>query len=182
MAKFTDNRGDDWLVDLTVFHVERIKRDVDVNLNDALVPAGDDGGNLITRLDCEPDLLVGVLYAACEDQVKQRGLGPEDFARRFAGEILNAAFAALVEALLAFFRKPNQRAALTAQLRMMHEGQRRVIERWAAAETGVFEKATTAMDAEIDQELEKLNRRFAPATSTASSTVPPASSASTQAR
>jgi hypothetical protein len=75
VAKFTDATGDDWLVEVTVFHVERVRRDVTladgegVNLNDAMVgvgkkDAGDgDEQNLITRLDGDPALLVAVLYS-----------------------------------------------------------------------------------------------------------------------
>lgn len=179
MAKFTDNSGDDWLVDVTVFHADRVKRDAGVNLCDALVGVGQDGAlgdqNLITRLDTDPSLLVSVLYAVCEDQVRERALSPEDFARRFAGDVLNLAFAALVEALLAFFRKPNQRAALTAQIKVMERAQRKLLERWKASEATIEELADRAIDDQVDRELEKLRARFGPATSTGSSTVPPAS-------
>ncbi len=180
MAKFTDNNGDDWIVDVTVFHVERVKRDVaGVNLNDAMVglgknAAGDDQ-NLITKLDTDPSLLVSVLYSLCEDQVKGRSLSPEDFARRFAGDVLNSAFAALLEALLAFFRKPNQRAALQAQIRLMEQGQRQLLERWQTAEPEVNTLAANALNATIDRELENIRLRFSQVTSTGSSTAPPAS-------
>jgi hypothetical protein len=111
----------------------------------------------------------------CEDQVKSRCLSPEDFARRFAGDVLNSAFAALLEALLAFFRKPNQRAALNAQIRLMHQAQERLLTRWQEAEPKVNALAEQAIDAQVDAELAKLQTRFGRATSTASSTASPAS-------
>lgn len=179
MARFTDSNGDDWLVVITVFHADRCKADVDVNLNDALVGVRAGGEvteeNLITRLDADPGLLVSVLYSLCRDQVDERGLSPDDFARRFAGDVINSAFAALVEALLAFFPKPNQRAALEAQLRLMADAQRRLLERWKTAQATVDAMAATAIDRQVDAELEKLRVRFGQATSTGSSTAPPAS-------
>lgn len=177
MAKFTDATGDDWRVEITVFHTGRVRADVEVNLNDALVKDGGDGSpdrNLITRLDSDNGLLVAVLYCLCEEQIKNRNLTPDDFAKRFAGDILNAAFAALLEALLAFFRKPNERAALQAQMRMMEQGQRRLLERWKQAEPEVDKLAANAFEAQIDRELENLRVRFGQATSTGSSPAPPA--------
>jgi hypothetical protein len=184
MPKFTDNAGDDWIVEVTVFHVERVKRDVEVNLNDAMVGLGktetgktdeDHDQNLITQLDGNPMLLVSVLYSLCEDQIKQRSLGPEDFAKRFAGDVLNSAFAALLEALLAFFRKPNERAALQAQIRLMKRAQEKLLERWKESEAKVNSLAELAIDAQVDRELAKLETRFGRATSTDSSIAPPAS-------
>ncbi len=113
MATYTDRTGDEWRIDLTVFHVDRIKRDAGVNLNDAFVQ--DDAGMTdLMRLARDPAQLVAVLYAASDEQVAERNLDADTFARRFDGDVIQTAIAALSEALCDFFpkrlREPMHRA------------------------------------------------------------------------
>jgi hypothetical protein len=179
MAKFTDNKGDDWLVEVTVFHADRCRGDVEVKLTDALVGVEKDGSldqtNLLVQLDGDDSLLVSVLYSLCQDQVKERNLTPDDFARRFAGDITHKAYAALVEALLAFFRKPIQREMLQTVLRVMEQGQTMLLARWKTAAPQIESLAHQALDRQVDVELKNLRARFGMGTSIDSSTAPAAS-------
>lgn len=154
MATFKDKTGDEWLIDLSVGDVARIKRDTGVNLNDAFVP-DDAGKTVLMRLASSIEQTIAVLYAACEPQVAERGLSPEDFARRFTLDTVEDATAALGEAICNFFPK---------RLRdPMHRARRKVHERIAANQP--TEKELDAMiDATIDRLLPRRATSIEPLT------------------
>lgn len=64
MAKFTDSLERDWDVHITAGDLKRIRKDVGVDLRDALRP---DGGELIKALD-DNDRFLDLMWALCREQ------------------------------------------------------------------------------------------------------------------
>lgn len=102
--KFTDAAGDDWFVSLNVATNRRIREELDVDL----LNLSDE--TLYARLLVEPELLVDVLQVALEKQAEKRELDAYGFAERLAGDVLEAAALALLEAIADFF--PSRRRQL----------------------------------------------------------------------
>lgn len=121
MAKFVDREGRAWRIELSVDGIGHIRRETGVNLNDAFV-RDDAGRTPLMRLATDTEGLVAVLYAACEDQVTERGLTPRDFAKAFDGDAVESGIAALSEALCDFFpkhlREPMHRARRKIETRL----------------------------------------------------------------
>jgi hypothetical protein len=109
MSKFQDNSNRDWTVEINVATVKRVKSLVDVNLLEAL------DGVLLERLIEDPILLCDVLYTVCKPEADERSVSDEDFGRALAGDVIEAATAALLEALVAFF-PPAKRQLLAKAL------------------------------------------------------------------
>lgn len=122
MPSFKDTSGREWQVTLSVDTVSHIRCETGINLNDAF--SLDSAGNTpVAKLASDPELLVAVLYAACEKQVRERNLGPRDFAAMFDGDTVETSIAALTEALCDF--SPKRVRGL------MHQARRKIEERIA---------------------------------------------------
>ncbi len=103
MAKFTDTEGRDWLIEINVATVKRLRAALPgVDLVD---PAED----LFRRLATDPVLLADALYVICRVQVEERGLTDEDFGAALAGDAIEAATEAFLAALVDFIPSPQRR-------------------------------------------------------------------------
>lgn len=96
MAKFTDNRGDDWIIAVDTVAVKRVRQDNQVDLADLT-------GQAVQSLADDPVLLVDVLWTLAGDQAKSRGVNPEGFAARLVGDTIEQAAEALTVAITDFF-------------------------------------------------------------------------------
>ncbi len=92
MAKFKDQCGREWLVVVNVGVIEHARDLAGVNLADL---------NELAELGADPVKLVKALYATCDPE--SQGVTPEDFAKAMAGDSLEDAGNALVEAVVDFF-------------------------------------------------------------------------------
>lgn len=104
MGRFTDNRGNDWVVEVTVSTIKRVRSLTDVDLLDT------EGGQILKDLASDPILLADVLYAVCKPQADERDISDEEFGEGLAGDAIANATDALLEALSDFF--PGRRAEL----------------------------------------------------------------------
>ncbi len=95
MARFTDCKGRDWELRLTLGLVKPL-REAGFNVADAASFA---------RLD-DPDLIGRVLWILCEDRATDRGLSPEEFVKGFDGPAIFGAIDALQDAYCDFFHRP----------------------------------------------------------------------------
>jgi hypothetical protein len=109
VATFRDDREREWTVRLDHALLLRIRKVLAVDLHNMTEQA-----KALARMAEEPELLVNVLYLACEEQCKARDLSDEDFGRGFAeGETFERACLAFQEALLSF--TPPQRRQIVKQ-------------------------------------------------------------------
>ncbi len=144
MAKsFADTQGRTWNITVTVDTVRRVKQSLDLDLLDIL------GGEALERIVSDPVLLCDLLYVTCRPQAEQAGVSDEDFGRSLAGDSLDEATTAFLEALTDFFPS-RKRAALKTLLAKMRAAE----ERLAQQVTARLESAE--LDRQIDAELERL--------------------------
>ncbi|TWT80617.1 hypothetical protein CA13_20620 [Planctomycetes bacterium CA13] len=163
MQKFIDRRGRVWIVDIDNTTLRRVKALTDVRLLDAI------DGDLVTRLSSDPLLLGDVLFAICKPQADQQDVDDESFAEGLAGDSIDEACKALVDALVAYF--PESRRRL---LRKAADKQKMIETRGLAA----IEKRLDDPNL-VDRIVEDLERKLAVPTLSDSSSDSPASSEST---
>jgi len=97
MHTFTDSKGQEWHVPITVGTIAKVKNECGVDLLTIVE------GTLLDKLALNPVLIVSSLYCCCEQQVKQRGLSPEEFGETIDSNTIDSALSALLEALIDFF-------------------------------------------------------------------------------
>ncbi len=163
MQKFIDRRGRVWIVDIDNTTLRRVKALTDVRLLDAI------DGDLISQLSSDPLILGDVLFAICKPQADQQNVDDESFAEGLAGDSIDEACKALVDALVAYF--PESRRRL---LRKAADKQKMIETRGLAA----IEKRLDDPNL-VDRIVEDIERKLAVPTSSDSSSDSPASSAST---
>jgi len=115
MSRFTDTAGRDWIVAVNVFSIKRVRVALEIDLTQVYDA---DGTDILTRLANDPVALVDVLYVLCRDQAVERDLSDEDFARAVAGDVIDQATGAFVEAMIHFFphRQSRPLAAIWARV------------------------------------------------------------------
>lgn len=106
MPKFTDNKGQEWPVEVTVGTVKRVRKLLDVDLLEIL------GGKLIEKLRIDPVFLVDLLYVVVKPEADALKVTDEDFGYRMAGQAIEDGTSALLEAIVSFFPSPGDRANL----------------------------------------------------------------------
>lgn len=118
MPQFTDINGRDWQLRITVADVRRVR--------DA---TGIDIGKILDK-DCQPldDLasdvckMVDVLYVLCKPQADKLGMTDEQFGESLAGDCIEHACYALLEAI-AYFFPSRQRDLVLTMLAMTKQSQ-----------------------------------------------------------
>ena len=163
MQKFIDRRGRVWIVDIDNTTLRRVKALTDVRLLDAI------DGDLISQLSSDPLILGDVLFAICKPQADQQDVGDESFAEGLAGDSIDEACKALVDALVAYF--PESRRRLL----------RKAADKQKMIETRGLEAIEKRLDDPnlVDRIVGDIERKLAVPTSSVSSSDSPASSAST---
>lgn len=162
MQKFIDRRGRVWIVDIDNTTLRRVKTLTDVRLLDAI------DGELITRLSSDPLLLGDVLFAICKPQADQQSIDDESFAEGLAGDSIDDACKALVDALVAYFPESRRRLLRKAADKQMLIETRGL----AAIEKRLDDPAL------VDRIVSDLERKLAVTTLSSSSSDSPESSAS----
>ena len=138
---FTDDSGRDWLVAINVTTVKRVRALCDVDLMAIL----DESGALLARFVDDPALLADVLYVACQAQADERDVSDEQFGELLAGDTLQKATDAFLEALVDFFPQETRRKAL-----------RRLIEKINKVQGIALNMAVTQLeDPELDKRMEE---------------------------
>lgn len=107
MKSFKDTEGRDWLVEINVGTVMRVRAMCDgLDLVNVIrVENNRPNTDLLEKLADDPVLLVNVLYVVCNEQVKERNLSTEQFAQAMAGDCIEQAVVALLDELVDFFPK-----------------------------------------------------------------------------
>lgn len=126
--QFTDSKGRSWSVDVTVGALKRCLDLAGIDLADTVE------GDLFDRLALDPILLCNTLAAVCRPQMAENGVTDEDFAEGLAGDVIDQAAAALVDAIVFFFR-------------LRHGG---IVAKIATKKTEVERMALEAVDRFID--------------------------------
>lgn len=122
MATFTDKKGTDWKLELSVGLVEDIKEKTETDLG-LLLRSPDKFAEFLQEM---PHKFVEMLYIMCEDQIKQTVIRqkdgtdtvmtPRDFGRLFGRETLDLATNAMLEAIVSFYPRASAGKALKKKL------------------------------------------------------------------
>lgn len=159
MQTFRDNAGRTWTVQVNVHAIKQVRAVLGIDLY-AMI---EDGLRKLGELLSDPVALVDVLYVLCRDEADKLGVSDEDFGRAMAGEAIERAADAFVEAFTDFFPNPRVRAGI----RKVTDAGRAVIEE---------------LMAELDRRMAEVDVRAMASSYANSLGVSPASSASTPAR
>jgi len=164
MQKFVDRAGRIWIVDIDNTTLRRVKTLTGVHLLEAI------DGDLITRLSTDPLLLGDVLFAICKPQADQQQITDEAFGEGLAGNSIDDATGALLEALINYFP----------------ESRRRLLRKAAEKQKLIETRGISAIEKRLDDPnlveriVEDLERKLAVPTLSDSSSDLPASSESIQ--
>jgi len=118
MKTFTDNAGRDWVIEINVASLKRVKG---LTGTDLIALAVSMDTSVAERLASDPILLCDVLYAVCKPQADERGISDEEFGRAMAGDAIESATVALLEDIVGFCPSPRDRAALGRVLTAMRD-------------------------------------------------------------
>ena len=166
MSSFKDANSRQWVLEITIGGVRRVKQIAGLDLLDL------EQGRVLNQLANDVVLLVDVLWILCEDQGQQHGINDEQFGRAFRGDVIEDATEALFEALVDFF--PPQRQILLKKVmetaKAMGQKERALIETYLS---------TDAIEQMMETELEKLKQKLESLTAGNSSTSSPGSAEST---
>ena len=135
MPTFKDNKGREWAVEITVSTIKRVRSLLSVDLLQVAE------GKFTDALLSDPVLLVDVLYVVCKPEADAAGVSDEEFGQAMAGDAIDQATQAFLEALASFF--PSRRGELL----------RRVV----AATNKAIDKALTLTEERLNSgELERI--------------------------
>lgn len=123
MARFKDTEGREWVLTLDVQLIKDVAQRSGVRIHKLLA----DDAKGLQELLSDPIAFVDTLYLIVEDQAKAKGLTPEDFGRGLAGDPLEAAAVAFMEAL-ADFSPSRQRKLIQSLMAKGNEVADKVIE------------------------------------------------------
>lgn len=110
MPRFTDNQGREWMVDINVTSIKRVRALTGVDLLDIK------SEQTLQPLLGDPIALVDLVWAVCKNQAQELGVSDEGFGEALAGDAIAAATNALIEGLVGFSPSPRERENLAAVL------------------------------------------------------------------
>lgn len=132
MPEFNDSEGRSWNVRVTVSTVRAVRDALDVDLMEAVE------GKLLDRLSSDPVLLVDVLYVVCRTEADGRGVTDMQFGEAMAGDAIEHATMAFLEAIVDFFPNPrdrqNMRKVMAATFKAMDKARDLIENRLASGE------------------------------------------------
>lgn len=131
MQKFTDTKGRSWLVEINLAVIKRVKTLCNFNILDLL----DFRGKTFEQYQSDPVFMVDTLYAVCAKQAQELGVTDIDFAEGLAGDCIEDANMALLEAIVNF--TPSQKA---------REAQKKLLALMKKTGDEVITKALEALD------------------------------------
>lgn len=127
MRTFTDNAGRTWTVAIHVAAVKRVRAILEIDLYGLV----NEGFERLAELCHDPVTLVDLLYVLCQDEAEKRGVSDEDFGRAMAGDSIERATMAFIEALTDFFPNPRVRAGLKRVMATAGQTRDHLIENWS---------------------------------------------------
>jgi hypothetical protein len=134
MRSFRDNLGREWIIEIHVTAVKRVRAHLSLDLYSLL----DDRLEALGALLADPVRFVDVLYVLCMDEAKELEVTDEDFGQGLGGDSLAAAQAAFLGEFADFF--PDRKIRET--IKRIFQAAKEVQEDLAAR----LEKRTEAID------------------------------------
>lgn len=111
MKKFKDAAGREWAVVLNLAAAKKLKDELEIDLLD--------GGESMQRLAADPYTMANVLWLLCEKQAIAQNITDEQFGEALAGDPIDEATTALLEAIIDFFPQGRRKAMKPMLTKMM---------------------------------------------------------------
>jgi len=165
VAVFKDSQGREWIVEISVDTVKRVRTVLDLDL----LSIADRESDVLEKLLDDPVMLCNVLFVVVQPQAEKLGVGDEDFGRSLFGDVLDDATKAFLMGLADFFPR-RRRELLKAALSKVDE----VVDR--LSDLAAKRLASGELDRELEKVVESALAKFG-----SSSTSSPASSDATPA-
>lgn len=150
MPKFSDNTGREWIVEINVSTIKRVRAEAGIDL----LAVSD--GTLIGELLTDPITLCNVIYILCKPRADEQGVTDELFGEAMAGDAIDHATEAMLSGLVSFSPSPKDRANLSEVLgrtrAMMDKARDLSAEK---INSGVIEQAAEAEFAKMETVPEK---------------------------
>lgn len=150
-TSFTDSAGQDWQLRFTLRALESVRKEFGVDFS----PSAD--GQAFLVLSRDPLKLGAVLWTLCESQADNLGVSPEQFAERFDGPTLDAAYDALVAASIELAprgMRPHLKASIDRALSAQQLAMREAVERFDVE--AFAERSAAQAIAEAEAKLDEL--------------------------
>ena len=96
---FADTKKRSWSLAINTATIKRVKEALGVNLMDAV------GGQLIDKIAADPALFADVLFVLVKPQADAAGVSDVDFGEALAGDEIESASLAFINAMVDFFPK-----------------------------------------------------------------------------
>jgi hypothetical protein len=96
---FCDNANRKWSLAINTATIKRVKEMMGVNLLDVV------GGKLMDKIASDPALFADILFVLVKPQADALGVSDVDFGESLAGDEIEAASLAFIQALVDFFPK-----------------------------------------------------------------------------
>ena len=111
MKTFKDNAGRSWSISVDIATIRRVRKVLGVNL------VASDLADILKKILGDPVLLCDILYVVCKPEADKEGISDEDFGRAMAGDAIEHATVAFLEALADFTPNPRDRARVLRAIR-----------------------------------------------------------------
>jgi len=105
--RFSDGQGVQWLLTLNTTLCRRMRDELDLDIADL------QSGEAFLGMAADPIKFGALLWLLCEKQADARKISPESFGELLTGDVLDAAFEALMGAIVLFTRAPMRGAVQT---------------------------------------------------------------------
>jgi len=109
MARFKDNAGRTWPVIINVDAVKRVKETLKFDDRPLNLMTCVEDGEFLARLAADPVLLCDLIFVVCKPDADAQGVTDTDFGRAMAGDAIEHATDAFLEALVEFFPAKKRR-------------------------------------------------------------------------
>lgn len=150
---FTDWKGQEWEVSITVGVIKKVRQKLSIDLADAFDfdTAGRAKTDVLKKIAEDPVLLIDVLFCICEEQANARNISDTAFGELFStGEMIEGATNALLHGLLRFL-PPAKRLAMEKILQIANRNMEKMQE----------ESRKALEDPQVQAEIDKVwNEQF----------------------
>ncbi|MEI8244630.1 MAG: hypothetical protein WCI51_02300 [Lentisphaerota bacterium] len=109
MHSFKDNKGVEWVVEVNMATVKRVKNALGINIADL------DNREFMQKLKDDIIFLIDLLYLTCKEQADKRAITDEAFASLIFGDVLEQAVSAFLESYVDFFPAGTRQRLRAAQ-------------------------------------------------------------------
>ena len=151
MQKFVDSHGRVWVIEINAAVIKRVRALTGINLYEVV------DGELMEKLESDIVLFCDLLYAICKPQADRDQISDEQFGEGLAGDVIDEATTAFIEAMLQFLPERHRhrtRRAVAKQQRTQSRLNQMIVNKLddETIETRLVQK----IEQEIDDRLQRL--------------------------